>query len=342
MAESRLIPTITILEGVTPDIDIITFYAELLGVPNILRAFIAPASGEVSNGTIFSYGEGGITMKNWPDFIDVSLEDGQLKIITPDIIDAPADALNYFINTEGYLHYYFPDIPFHPSDFTEFEWGLDFGNISDLSLDVGNEINNATHMQGSSQAGTWSAVGSKRPILLDGSAVFDGADDELLASFLETSSSGELFIVGKSIQEDNFFLTQGTSTIPDGDLIGFGTLNNHLSSKQTTALQLNYEGVFEIEQEEFQLFHYESGTKHRYNGFLDNNNINPRWFSNSVGDNLKIGYEVRSIPSTNYYPISIKEILYFSNLTDEKRECIETYLKYKHDIPVFVNPFHIS
>jgi len=339
MPESKLIPTITILEGIPPDIDIITFYAELLGVPNILRAFIAPTAGEVSNGVIFAYGEGGVVMKNWPDFIDVSLEEGQLKVITPIGGDAPADALNYFIDGEGELGYFFPDIPFHPNSLTEFGWGLDFGVLADITL-TGNLIDSISHMTGSS-AGTWSATGTKRPQLIDGAAVFDGVDDELLASYIEFSADGEIFIVAKISQNNNYFLTQGDGSA-DGNNISFGTLNNHTSIRQTTAGQVNYEGAWDIDQTEFHLFHFKKSAVHRQDGFKDGNVINGEWFIDGSGtaDELAIG-KIRQA-SNVYYPISVKEILYFSNLTDEKRECIEAYLKYKHDIPVYVNPYHIT
>ena len=339
MAEQQFIPTITVIEGIPPLIDIITFYEGLLGVPNILEAFITAIDGKESNGVLFTYGQLGVVMKNWPDRVDVNLHEGEFSVITSKLTDEdPGDAENYFIDADGNLGYYFEDIPFNPTDFVEFQWGLDFKDLSTLTL-TGDLIDSITHIAGSPQAGNWAATGTKRPTLVDGAAVFDGLDDELLASFLESSTSGELFIVGKVDRDDNFFLTQGTSTIPDGDLIGFGTLNNHLSSKQTTTFQLDYEGSLAIEQGGFQLFQYKQGEKHRYNGFLDNNDINPRWFANSIGDKLILGHEVRSIPSTNYYPIEVKEILYFSDLDDEKRKCIEVYLKYKHDLPVYVNPY---
>lgn len=337
MAEQQFIPTITVIEGIPPLIDIITFYEALLGVPNILEGFIAAIDGKESNGVLFTYGQLGVVMKNWPELIDVTLHEGEFSVITPKLTDDdPGDAENYFIDADGNLGYFFEDIPFSPIDLTEFEWGLDFGDSSTLTL-TGSLIDSIDHITGSPQAGNWAATGIKRPTLVDGAAVFDGSDDELLASFLDNTSDGELFIVGKIIQDNNYFLSQGDATA-DGNNISFGTKNGKVTLRETIGTAVNYDGTLVIDQGSYQLFHYKKNVKHRYNGFLDESGTVTRWFSDNFG--TANGLVLGKIKQTTevYYPIAVKEILSFNSLDDEKRKCIEVYLKYKHDLPVYVNP----
>lgn len=353
MSEQKLIPTITVVEENPPEIDIITYYALLLGVPNILQAFIGIDGGEYRSGVFFDHGDAGLTMKNSPERIDGYKDnDGNLIILTDDNFEGDAD--NYYLDAEGFLNYFFPDIPFHPSDFTEFEWGLDFGNTSDLSLDVGNEINSITHMQGSSQAGTWSATGTKRPILLDGAAVFDGSNDELLASFAEDGATNdELFIVAKKpVGVLSYFLLSGRTWVTDGDSKLFGSNEEgkalFYNSNNSGAALGSVIGTLNYPDGEYQLWHWKNvggtTTEHdvRVNGFLDVTSFidttQPgHWLSDHNGDplsELAMGRQPKA-GTQFYYPSSIKEILYFSNLDADKRKCIEVYLKYKHNIPVY-------
>lgn len=351
MAEQQFIPTITVIEGIPPLIDIITFYEGLLGVPNILEGFIAAINGAESNGILFTYGELGVVMKNWPEFVDVDLHEGEFSVITPKLTDEPGDAENYFIDADGNLGYFFEEIPFSPTDFTEFEWGLDFGDSSSLTL-TGDLINSITHITGSPQAGNWSATGTKRPTLTDGAAVLDGLDDELLASFVfDGVASDEIFIVAKKpVGVKSYFIASGRTWVFDGDafMLGLSEDNKMLQYESNGSTGGDAQGILQYPDGEYQLYHWKyigDPRDCRYNGFLDDpkhiTSDGPWWFSTIGGDplaQLTLGRKP-SAGTQLYFPSSIKEILYFSSLTDEKRKCIEVYLKYKHDLPVYVNPY---
>jgi hypothetical protein len=104
MAEEKLIPTITVVEENPPQIDIITFYELLLGIPFILQAFIAINGGEIRNSVSFDHGHAGLTMKNSPEQIDGYVDPlGNLVIITDDTFIG--DAGRYSLDAEGNLTY---------------------------------------------------------------------------------------------------------------------------------------------------------------------------------------------------------------------------------------------
>lgn len=99
MSEQKLIPTITVVEENPPEIDIITYYELLFGLPHILQAFIGIDGGEYRSGVFFDHGEAGLTMKNSPEDIDGYIDpEGNLIIIGD-------DADKYSLDDNGNLTY---------------------------------------------------------------------------------------------------------------------------------------------------------------------------------------------------------------------------------------------
>lgn len=103
MAQQKQLPTITeVTYNNDGTVDIYTYYDQdvIDGLPNTLKAVIATSTG-TNQGTPFTEGDLLITMKNWPDEINYTIDSlGNLILFT-----TTNDGSQYYINSEGDLMY---------------------------------------------------------------------------------------------------------------------------------------------------------------------------------------------------------------------------------------------
>lgn len=324
-----------------------TIYEDSL--PNTWAAFLGKNGGEDRDNVVFAQGDGGITMDSSPERIDFVVENGEGIVITDDTFDG--DANNYFIDDDGYLQYYYADNSFNVSDFTEFQWGIDFADQSSLTL-TGSLIDNVANISGG-LIGNWSAVGAARPTLLsEGAAQFDGINNELVADFgidKISSANDDIFIVAKRpIGTESYIIGSGVTNVATGDnfMIGLSSNNELLQFESIGGVGGSNVGKIKGEDGEYGLYHVKY-TSHsellndiKYNGRIDlytqtNADTSDIWFDDPINSELALAKKTQTTPT--YYEVTIKEILSFSNLSEEKRKCIEVFLKFKHNIPVYGN-----